>query len=242
MCWADTIKRTIVDWEQGASAMHAFILTRKLRAVFASGCLLACNVWAQSNIAPGYPERVEGYDRREVAMLPRYCLHTLGFRMARVPGGEDQATTDRWYAFLGPTFNGLHHYCWGMMKTNRAMILARTREGRISYLNSANGEFDYVIQRAPRDFVLLPEIVTKKGENLIHLGRGQVALLVLEEATKIKPDYWPPYARMSDYLKDQGDIARAREVLEKGLAAAPDAQALKRRLAELDQRKDAPAR
>ena len=47
---------------------------------------------------------VEGYDRREVGMLPRYCLSTLMFRQSRVPGSEDQAVTDRWYAYLGPTF------------------------------------------------------------------------------------------------------------------------------------------
>jgi tetratricopeptide (TPR) repeat protein len=208
------------------------------------GMMVACGSAPRAQditAIPGYPASIEAYDVREIAMLPDYCRYTQLFRDS-VPGGADQSKAQRWRALMGDTFNHLHHYCWGMMKTNRAMILARTREGRIYYLNSANGEFDYVIQRAPRDFVLLPEIVTKKGENLIHLGRGQVALLVLEEATKIKPDYWPPYARMSDYLKDQGDIARAREVLEKGLAAAPDAQALKRRLAELDQRKDAPAR
>jgi hypothetical protein len=213
--------------------MHAFILTRKLQAVFASGCLLACNVWAQSNIAPGYPERVEGYDRREVAMLPRYCLHTLGFRMARVPGGEDQATTDRWYAFLGPAFNGLHHYCWGMMKTNRALLLARDAATREFYLQDSIGEFDFVIRSAPDDFLLLPEILTKRAENLGRLGKGAVGVLDLERAITLKADYWPAYAALSDHYKKIGDMSKARDALISGLEKSPDATGLKRRLNEL---------
>ncbi len=46
--------------------------------------------------------------------------------------------------------------------------------------------------------------------------------------------HWPPYAVMSDYYKKKGDLKNAREVLEKGLLASPDAKALKERLATLD--------
>ena len=56
----------------------------------------------------------------------------------------------------------------------------------------------------------------------------------LERAIALKPDYWPPYVQLSDYYKESGQIALAREVLERALAQSPDVETLKQRLAELD--------
>jgi Tfp pilus assembly protein PilF len=81
---------------------------------------------------------------------------------------------------------------------------------------------------------LLPEILTRKGENLLRLGQAATALRELEQAAELKPDYWAPYAYMSDYYKETGDLKKARELLETGLSHAPDAKGLKRRLEELD--------
>ena len=92
-----------------------------------------------------------------------------------------------------------------------------------------------MIDRASDDFVLLPEILTKKGENLVRLGKGPQAIFDFERARTLKPDYWPPYAQISDYYRSIGDVARAREKLTQGLECAPDSTALRRRLAELDE-------
>jgi hypothetical protein len=198
------------------------------------GILLAvgAHTYAQ-NITPGYPADVTAYDPREVAGLPRYCAYTQLFR-DRVPGGNNPAEIQRWYSVLGETFHAMHHYCFGLMKTNRGLILARDEQWRRFYLNDAIAEFDYVIERAPPDYVLLPEIFMKKGENLIHLGKGPLGTVQLLRAIESKPTYWPPYAVLSDYYKKAGDLKNAREVLEKGLSASPDAKALKERLANLD--------
>ena len=185
---------------------------------------------------PGYPESVEGYDSRELAKLPGFCIYTLAFR-AKLPAGNNPSEIERLTREMGPSFNNMHHYCWGLMKTNRAIFLARTQQDRRFYLGSAINEFDYVIQRAPPDFVLLPEILTRKGENLIRLDRGPEGMSELRRAIQIKADYWPTYAAMSDYYKENGEPAKAREWLEKGLTAAPDTRALTRRLAELDSAK-----
>lgn len=181
---------------------------------------------------PGYPSSVTAYDPREVAMLPRYCPYTQLFR-DHVPGGNNPDEIQRWHSVLGETFIHIHHYCWGLMKTNRG-LLARDEQSRRSYLTYSIGEFDYVINRAPPDYVLLPEILMKKGENLIRLGQVGSGTLQLLRAIELKPDYWPPYAVMSDYYKKSGDPKKAREVLEKGLSVSPDAIALKARLADLD--------
>jgi hypothetical protein len=213
--------------------LQRFAGARRAHAAVSVGWLLAVGAWAQ-NIPPGYPPRVDGYDRREVAMLPRYCLFTQGFRIGKVPGSEDQVTTDRWYEYLGPTFHALHHYCWGMMKTNRALLLARDTTTREFYLQDSIAEFDFVIERAPDNFLLLPEILTKRGENLVRLNKGAIGVLDLERAIALKEDYWPAYAELSDYYKGTGNVAKAREALQRGLEKSPDAAALKRRLQEID--------
>jgi tetratricopeptide (TPR) repeat protein len=186
---------------------------------------------AQASI-PGYPPHVTAYDQREVGRLPKYCIYTQSFRDS-VPGGNDQAQIDYWYSTLGKPFHAMHHYCWGLMKLNRALYLARSDQVRKFYFSSAIGEFDYVLEHSSDDFVLRPEILTKKGQCLIRLGRGPQAVEILEHAIELKPDYWPPYVQLSDYYKEAGQVAQAREVLEKALALAPGVETLKQRLAEL---------
>ena len=180
----------------------------------------------------GYPGNVIDCDPREVAMLPRYCIYTE-LRL-RVAAGNNPAEIKRWQSIMGPIFGGMHHYCWGLMKTNRANILARTKQDRLFYLTDAIREFDYVIDRAPSDFVLLPEIVTKKGENLLALGKAAQGIAELERAIELKPDFRPPYESLSDHYKAAGEIAKAREVLEKALSFSPESRNLKSRMTELE--------
>jgi tetratricopeptide (TPR) repeat protein len=172
------------------------------------------------------------YDPKEVAMLPAYCKHTNVFRR-HVPGGNNQAEVERLTRLMGVSFIHLHHYCWGLMATNRAN-LARTPTERVRGLNHSISEFDYVIRNASPDFILLPEILTRKGQNLVALKKGPLAIVELQRAIDLKPDYWPPYATLSDYYKETGDHENARLWLQRGLAAVPDSQALKTRLSKLD--------
>ena len=210
------------------SARNLCLATLALGSFFAA----AMPAHSQGGV-PGYPDNVTAYDAREVALVPRYCRYTQLFR-ERVPGGGNQEEIDRWYSEMGPSYHHMHHYCWGLMKTNRALLFARTRQFREFYLEDSIREFDYVIRNVTPNFVMLPEIFTKKGENLIRLGRGPLGVLDLQRAIELKPDYWPPYAAISDYYKENHEPTKAREWLEKGLSAAPDVKALKQRMAEID--------
>ena len=209
------------------------IRPRLRRAICGLFVIAAC-FGARSQEVPGFPTNIDAYDPREVAMLPSFCIYTQLFR-ARVPGGDDPNQIARWHSVFGDMFQHLHHYCWGLMKTNRGVVLARDRSVKDFYLRNSLEEFDYVIVRSPPTFILLPEILSKRGENLVRLGKGPVALLDFERAIELKPDYWPPYAHMSDYYKGTKEMAKARETLEKGLSFSPEAPALRRRLAELGQ-------
>ena len=177
------------------------------------------------------------FDPKLLAMLPPYCKYTQDYR-ENVPGGGDPAQIDHWGSVLGAeNFHHLHHYCYGLVNTNRALYFAGNKQERNFELSQAVREFDYVLARVTPDFVLLPEILTKRGENLLRLGNGPEGAVDLARAIELKPDHWPPYAALSDYYKGLGDIASAREWAEKGLAAAPGTKALQRRLAELGKTK-----
>jgi len=181
----------------------------------------------------GYSPNVYEGDHRDMALIPKYCIYSQYFRNV-VTGGSDPTMIAAWTARMGPSFHHIHHYCAGLINANRALLLARDAMTRRFYLNQAVSEYDYVIHRSADDFILMPEIVTKKGEALVKLDKGPVAVLEFERAITLKPDYWPPYANLSDYYKDSGDPKKARETLESGLAKLPDEKALQRRLAELD--------
>lgn len=170
---------------------------------------------------------------REMFMLPEYCKYTQDFR-ANVPGGNNPAEIERWTNVMGPVYIHMHHYCYGLQAINRAAFLSPTREERVHNLGVSVNEFDYVIQRAPPDFGLLPEILTKKGESLIQMDRVGQGMAELQRAIAMKANHWPAYAAISDYYKNAGQLAKAREWLEKGLSAAPDTRPLTRRLAALD--------
>ncbi len=203
---------------------------------------IAAIVWTALTLGVPGSASAENHQELEpnlVKMLPSYCKYTQYFR-DRLPGGNDRAEIERWTQSLGPTFVHMHHYCFGLLNTNRAIYTSKTRQDRAFNLNNSVTEFQYVIEKAPPEFVLLPEMLTKKGENLVRLGKGPQGFPDLQRAIELKPDYWPPYAAISDYFKEVDNPAQAREWLQKGLEATNNAKALVRRMAELNDPKAKP--
>jgi tetratricopeptide (TPR) repeat protein len=210
---------------QKGDTMQSVATRQMLAGIFASF----------ATVIPHYVHAQWRYDAKQVQMLPTFCKYTQLYRDA-VPGGNNPTEIERWSSAMGGdrNFSAMHHYCWGLEHTNRAMYIERTKQARDAHLTYSIGEFEYVIKNAKPDFVMLPEILTKKGENLIRLERAAEGIPDLLRAIQRKPDYWPPYVALSDYYKSAGDAATAREWAQKGLAAAPHVKPLQRRLAELD--------
>src|SRR4030095_16551010 len=175
------------------------------------------------------PMQLMAQDPADFAMLPVYCKYTQTWAGTL---GTDQAEKERWYQRLGPTMHHMHHYCRGLLNTMEARK-TRDQQFRTHKLGQSINEFDYVLARAPKDFVLLPEIHFRKGENLMKLNQPQQAINAFNLSIAAKPDYWPPHPAISDFFKGAGDTATARQWLEKGLAASPNTKALESRLAEL---------
>jgi tetratricopeptide (TPR) repeat protein len=174
----------------------------------------------------------------EMSLLPEYCKYTQYYR-DRIDGGRDPEKLKHWYSVFGGglgegIFHAMHHYCFGLTNINYAKFWVTSKQDRTFRLEQSIGEINYVIKSSQPGEKMLPELHTKTGESQIALGRVALAVVQFERAIELKPDYWPPYAAMSDYYKASGNIKAAREYLERGLSATPEAKALIRRLTELD--------
>jgi tetratricopeptide (TPR) repeat protein len=130
-------------------------------------------------------------------------------------------------------WKALHHYCWGLAKLHRSYKIGITEEQRKFLMGSAISEIDYVLRHSPSDFILRPELLTKRGSILLVFGKYAEAENNLKTAIKEQATYWPPYGYLSDVYLKQGRVDDARLILEKGLKIAPNAKGLRNRKAQL---------
>jgi len=209
--------------------MQISVNTRK--AFAAVGCATAL-------LAPLRLEAQNWFLEKYLPIMPPYCRYTQMYR-ERVEGGNNPAEIKRWYDTLGDTFHNMHHYCGGLGLLHAAKFDSRTPQERESKLAGAIGEFTYQIDRTPPDHVLMPEFLNSRADAQIRLGKGNLAVPDLLRAIELRPDWWPSSITLSDYYKSVGKTDLAREVLEKALAASPDSNTLRSRLANLDAEKGA---
>lgn len=161
----------------------------------------------------------------EMGRLPEYCPHTLAF------GGQDLPL---WQARLGFTFTHMHHYCWGLLKANRAVAAGVSAQMRSALFSSAVQECYYVLDRAPVDFILRPEILFKAGTFFAETGNLQKALEHFELSKAAKPDYWPPYIEAANLNMRLKRRQHAIDWLKEGLRAMPEERRLIDALARIE--------
>ena len=165
----------------------------------------------------------------EVALLPEYCKHAQAFK-------EKYGTQEghkQWLDRLGPTYLALHHYCWALIAIQRSLKPGVTKQDRDFNLRSAAADIYYVVERADASFVLLPEILTRRGESLRKLRDFPNAESSYRRAIEVKPDYWPAHLGLAQSYVDRGDRAAARKQLEQSIPQVSDARMLKKMLADL---------
>lgn len=98
----------------------------------------------------------------EVAMMPDYCQAKMGGSAERY---------QYWNKRMGPDkFVHLHHYCHGLKQMNR-LKLTFDKQQRRYIVQTAIGEFDYVLRNWPDGFYLKNEAKVQKmqAENLLRL-------------------------------------------------------------------------
>ena len=160
----------------------------------------------------------------DFSMLPPYCK--VRSKENRYP---QQAR--KWKAILGKsTFLHIHHYCAGLLSLLKA---ESSIPPNLALLGTALREFRYVDEKWPHNSKLRPEMLVKRGDTLILLGRTQEGFSQYQAAMRLKPGYSLPYLRMADYFLKSGNLEQARKWLEIGHEKAPRSKKIPRKLEEL---------
>lgn len=190
---------------------------------------LSCAVWAMP------PRHISAEERN---LLPPYCKYTQGGYVGHENPQRPSAEAKRWVSIFGGqgmTANlwRMHHYCYALIHLRRGQSFGLTpMEFKGAWMGVIE-EIDFTLQFLPQDFVLMPEMMLNRARALMRLKKPEAALADLKKSVELKPDYWPPYLEMADYYFSIQDKSKAIEILQDGLKHAPDAKALRLRLAEL---------
>lgn len=168
----------------------------------------------------------------ELALLPRYCPDTQGFKYGDA-SYNTSPNAAKWVAMMGKGFWHIHHHCWALIKLRRADRLTTPTVQKRGLRESALADFWYVVKNTPTDFVLLPEIFTWIGRTELLLERPMNAADAFIKAQTSKPDYWPAYSHWAEALFAKGAKADAMKVVKDGLQYSPNSKPLLELFAQL---------
>jgi len=167
--------------------------------------------------------------RAELAALPEYCLDSEVGDSYKQHGPR----WNYWVGRMGPQFNAIHHYCYGMVLLQRAHSLPARDQTRVRTAKQAIREFDYLLRSSARNFPLLPEMLTRRGDAAVVAEDWGLAYDSFSEAWTVKPDYWPPYLAWGNALAKVGNKKDALSTVRGGLAQVPNAEPLRRLYVQL---------
>ena len=189
---------------------------------------------AWSPFALAQPELITN---AEIAMLPAYCPDTQTFGQGGQHWGAQpynwSPNAPKWLDLMGKGFWTMHHYCWALIRLRRAERPGTPAVIQKGHRQAALGDLSFVIENSPPDFIMLPEIYTKYGEVELLLKNYADADEAFAKARALKPDYWPAYLQWAEYLRQRGQKAKARELVQQGLSHAPDSKPLQQLLSML---------
>lgn len=204
------------------SALH------KLSAAIASGPVLGPS-WvrtaAMAGVAllatcPSWAAEPRNITAGELALTPDFCQDVQTINGWSQHGNESPRSP-YWISIFGKTFWGMHHYCWAAVNIHRSKAAGLSKQDRDFMIQSAIADHYYVVNIAPRNFILLPEIYFLVGEAHVMLGEYVQAIDAFQKSRAAKPDYWPPYEGYAKVLEKLGKKAEARALLESGLEIMP---------------------
>lgn len=171
-------------------------------------------------LAPALAQKPPNISVGEMALIPPYCPDTMGFNY----GDAYTNTSPRagyWVGLMGKGFWAVHHYCWGLIKLRRADAIGLPKVERTGLLTNVVGEFNYVLENAPADFVLRPEVLLRRGDVQLKLGDVGNAMESYQAAVQLRPDYWPAYVNWAEFLVKINRRKDALAFLERGLTQSP---------------------
>lgn len=175
---------------------------------------------------PTHAEDKLNITKADLSMLPRYCVDKLTQE-------GDTVMFSRWSSVMGHDFLYMHHHCYGLIHMTRAYRPGLRKIDRDFQRQKAINEFEFVIEKAKNpDFIMLPEVFSRRGEAMGLLGDTLHAEESFEEAARRKADYASNYGRWAEMWIARGNRDKAKAVIERGFKNSADSKHL-RQLAKL---------
>lgn len=188
--------------------------------------LLLCSALA---LISGRASACMDFGPAEMALMPQYCQVKCSLGNDR-----DNPKVARWMKILGAgNYIHLHHYCFALGFEQRYRR-ETDKNKRDFILGQISRNYEYVIERWPKDMRLYPEAHTRYAMTLAGAGQAGAAVAHFQSALNARPDYAPAYAAYSDWLVSQGKKSEAADLLKRGLQQAPTSKLLRSRMAKLD--------
>lgn len=161
----------------------------------------------------------------ELAMLPPFCPAKL----KRAGDPQDPAWVSR---FGAANWLHLHHYCFAVNFVNRARR-ARDAGDRKFKLQSAEGEYMYVVTHSEPGFWMRPQIYVELGKVHLESKNAGAAARWFSDAINFNPRYEAAYLAMIELQRQGGERKAALETASAGLGHLPASQRLQQAYLDL---------
>jgi hypothetical protein len=151
-------------------------------------------------------------------LVPKDCLYTNSTAHSVAQPEVYQSLVRRY----GEGWTHMHHYCNALrqfIEYNR-FGTSQPRRNELSW--RIIGELDYVIRWSPTDFALLPMVMLKRVEYLMHFGRAREGIEGLADMIEMFPKQAEAHARLAWYLRRAGRQAEAEAVLSRAREMVAD--------------------
>jgi tetratricopeptide (TPR) repeat protein len=210
-------------------------LTQSLGGAAPLRIALAALALVPAIVEAGNPDASEA----EAALLPKWCAFAIESRSVHGEGAwkkiPDPVIRFRIHALDERGCNGYHHYCYGIVWTNRWQQNPTASNNQ--WGGMAIGDYEYVLRQSnPDTCPLVVDMRTKIGEIYLLQGDAKRAEESYRKALKIKPSYAPAYIGLSDLFENQGATDKSLAILQAGIKANPKSTALKKKLDRVQQR------
>lgn len=165
----------------------------------------------------------------ELMLLPTFCrqLHAVNYAA--------DAKKYRINAPIPPGMQHVHHYCHGLKFIVRATS-ALNRQDRIFNLNSAIGEFKYVLihtHASAEYFPYLAMVRVDLGRAYRQMGNDSDAINEFLQASHLKRGYVAAYIELINVYSHLGNRAKALDFAREGLTQTPNSKILRRKYLKL---------
>ncbi len=152
----------------------------------------------------------------EYQAWPEYCRvqYTLFGEVASVPGGVQypSSTVESWRRQIGPSFQGLHHFCAAIHFLTRSRAASDPKQQQF-LLNRALSDSNFSLTRADTGSPVYPDMAITASQIKLDQNAGEEAISILKKAIAVQPARIETYIALSVAQRKLGNVKQARDTL-----------------------------